>query len=121
MTPSLKALLIGLPAALLVGMALFVLWEIYAPGDPPPFQITGCEIAFLHESSKHDAGVSYRDYDLICIVRGSTPPPSCDDVIARYVATQGPLPKDVDVRVHRGDQPRAPDICRSHYHGDGTR
>ncbi len=107
-------------AALTVGLTLFVLWEIFAPGERPPVQLPGCKIVFLHEAYKLDAGVGYRDFDLICVVSGSAPPPPCDDVIAGYLRAKGPLPKDVDVRVLREDS-RTPDICRVHYRGDGTR
>ena len=115
------------PSNLLAGLALlgaisaaFVLWEIFAPGDEPPVQLPGCDIVFLHEAYKLDAGVRYRDYDLICIVRGSAPPPPCDYVMAGYIQAKGPLPKDVDVRVRRDDS-RTSDICRTHYRRDGTR
>ena len=113
-------LVFGVLAALVVGFVPFVLWEIFAPGDPPPVQLPGCDIVFLHEAYKLDAGVGYRDYALICIVNGSASPPACDDVMAGYVLAKGPLPKDVDVRVRR-HEPAAPDICRTHYRGDGTR
>jgi len=115
-----KVLVFGVPAALVVGLVLFALWEIFAPGDPPPVRLPGCDIVFLHEAYKLDAGVGYRDYDLGCVVSASAPPPSCDDVMAGYVHAKGPLPKDVDVRV-LGHEPMAPDICRAHYRGDGTR
>jgi hypothetical protein len=115
-----KVRLVGVVAVLAVGLALLVLWEIFAPGDPPPVQLPGCDIVFLHEAYKLDAGVGYRDYDLICIVNGSASPPACDDVMAGYVHAKGPLPKDVDVLVRR-HEPAAPDICRTHYRGDGTR
>ena len=114
-----RAVVVGGLAALVGGLLLFVLWEVYAPGDPPEIQLRGCDIVFLHESYKLDVGVGYRDYDLICVVKGSAPPPSCDDVIASYVRAKGPLAKGVDVRVLR-DGSRTPDICRVHYRGDGT-
>lgn len=104
----------------MAALLLFGVWEIYAPGDPPEFRIVGCDFVALHETPKRDGGLAYRDYDLICIVKGSAPAPPCDEVIARLLSVKGPLPKDVNVRVRREDN-GAPDICWSHYHGDGTR
>jgi hypothetical protein len=113
-------IVLGALGAVVGSLVLFLLWEIFAPGDPPQVQLPGCDIVFLHEAYKLDAGVGYRDYDLICIVNGSASPPACDDVMAGYVHAKRPLPKDVDVRVRR-HEPAAPDICRTHYRGDGTR
>jgi hypothetical protein len=39
--------------------------------------------------------------------------------MARYIRAKGPLPKDVNVKVRREDS-MTPDICRGHFHGDGT-
>jgi hypothetical protein len=111
---------LGALGALVSGLVLFVLWEVFAPGERPPVLLAGCDLAVVNLTFKRDAGVDYRDYDLNCFVTGSASPPLCDDVIARYIATEGPLPKDVNVIVRRGDEPRSPDICRRHYHGDGT-
>ncbi len=117
--PMNKVLVLGGIAVVAVGLALLVLWEPFAPGAAPAIQLPGCDVIFLHEAYKLDGGVGYRDYDLICIVNSSASLPACDDVMAEYVHSKGPLPKDVDVRVRR-HEPVAPDICRTHYRGDGT-
>jgi hypothetical protein len=100
-------------------MAAVLVWQLFAPGDPPPVQLAGCDIATLNYTFKRDGGVSYRDYDLYCIVRAATPPPACDEVMARYLASKGPLPTDLNVHV-RGEDFTSPDVCRRHYRGDGT-
>jgi hypothetical protein len=115
----LAKVLVPLGAMALAALLLFMAWEVYAPGEPPEIQLAGCDFVFLHETPKHDAGAMWRDYDLACIVTRTSPPPLCDDVMARYLAAKGPLPKDVNVIV-RGEQPGAPDVCRRKYYGDGT-
>jgi hypothetical protein len=99
--------------------AAFVLWQLFAPGDQPDFQIAGCDISLLNETFKPEGGPSYRDYDLLCVVRGKSPPPACDEVMARYLAVKGPLPKNVHVRV-RGEDNLSPDFCHRQYLGDGS-
>lgn len=111
---------VALGALALAALLLLGLWQVYAPGAPPEVEIRGCDFVFLHESQKLDAGATYRDYDLLCVVKASPTPPPCDEVMARYLSAKGPLPKDVNVIV-RGEDNGQPDICRSHFHGDGTR
>jgi hypothetical protein len=113
----------------LLGLAVSVGWtwrkiraglRVPAPVGRRDVRVSGCDHAFLHEPSLLDAGraTSVPHYLLYCAVDGRTAPlPTCDEVIARYVATSGPLPTAVRVMVWQTAQRKS---CDRTYAGDGT-
>ncbi|MGD0527382.1 MAG: hypothetical protein ABSE49_19730 [Polyangiaceae bacterium] len=123
-------MLVGLGAIgvlALLGLAGWVGWNwhriqtglrVPASAGRSDLHIAGCDHAFLHEPTRLDAGRATRasHYLLYCAVDGGTAPlPTCDEVIARYVAASGPLPTSVRVMVWHGRK-----SCDATYAGDGT-
>jgi hypothetical protein len=114
----------------LVGGSLWVGWKwqriqanlrAAAKAGPKEVHVAGCDHAYLYEPSGLDGGAKGTPhYTLYCLGKLSTATmPTCNDVIARYVAANGPLPTDVRVTVRRGaHDPVCP--CDGMYAGDGT-
>ena len=90
------------------------------PAGRKHVHVSGCDHAFLDEPSPLDAGSAKAvpHYMLYCGVEGTTKPlPTCDEVIASYVAANGPLPTAVRVNVWHERHRRS---CDQTYAGDGT-
>ena len=91
-----------------------------APVGRKDVHVSGCDHAFLDEPTPLDAGSAKAvpHYMLYCGVEGTTKPlPTCDEIIARYVAANGPLPTAIRVNVWHERHRRS---CDETYAGDGT-
>jgi hypothetical protein len=108
--------LIGLPVAFLA------LWQFLQPserfGVGKRVDIEGCEDAQLMAHGLDAAPPDRSPYLLTCWSKKAAPP-ACEEVMRRYVSTNGPLSADVRVSSqYLGHTPVTQ--CTREFHGDGS-
>lgn len=104
-----------------VGWTWYELYEIRRTGfgmkaPAKEGHVSGCDHAYVYDPSAL-GGHGAPHYLVSCINGHGVPLPTCDEVVARYIAAHGPLPDDVRVTVrHKGNT----STCDQAYAGDGS-
>jgi len=88
-----------------------------------PIALAGCDVAkFIDYAGDAGSGIqTTAPFGLWCEVSSTSPSaPTCGEVVAKYIAANGVLTKDVLVFVTRGRGAAMQRVCQQRYSGDGS-